>query len=91
MGGIASELVIQLPSKFAIPETDKFTSTEDPKQHLLQYLSFVKMEGIKWATSAICFPTVIIRNCDRMILHFGCREDQSLEGTYKLVHEKIRI
>ena len=47
MGGIASELVIQLPSKFAIPETDKFTSTEDPKQHLLQYLSFVKMEGIK--------------------------------------------
>jgi hypothetical protein len=35
MGGIASELVIQLPSKFAIPKTDRFTGIEDPKQHLL--------------------------------------------------------
>uniref|UniRef100_A0A2N9FDS8 Retrotransposon gag domain-containing protein n=1 Tax=Fagus sylvatica TaxID=28930 RepID=A0A2N9FDS8_FAGSY len=46
MGGIASELVIQLPSKFAIPKTDRFTGIEDPKQHLLQYLSFIKIEGL---------------------------------------------
>ena len=45
MGGIASELVIQLPSEFAIPKTDRFIGIEDPKQHLLQYLSFIKIEG----------------------------------------------
>ena len=31
MGGIASEPIIQLSSKVAIPENDKFTSIEDPK------------------------------------------------------------
>ena len=45
MGGIASKPVIQLPSKFSIPETDRFNGTEDLKQYLLQYLSFIKMDG----------------------------------------------
>ena len=45
MGGIASEPVIQLPSKFSIPETDRFNGIEDLKQYLLQYLSFIKMDG----------------------------------------------
>ena len=31
MGGIASKPIIQFPSKFAIPETDKFTSNGDLK------------------------------------------------------------
>ena len=45
MGGIASEPIIQLPSKFSIPETDRFNGIEDLKQYLLQYLSFIKMDG----------------------------------------------
>ena len=56
MGGIASELVIQLPSKFAIPETDKFIGSRDLKQHLLQYLSFVKMKGLNEQQVLHAFP-----------------------------------
>ena len=56
MGGIASEPIIQLPSKFSIPKTDRFTGIEDPKQHLLQYLSFVKMEGLNEQQMLYAFP-----------------------------------
>jgi hypothetical protein len=56
LGGIASEPVIQLSSKFVIPETDRFTGIEDPKQHLLQYLNFVKMEGLNEQQVLYAFP-----------------------------------
>jgi hypothetical protein len=56
LGGIASEPVIQLSSKFVIPETDRFIGIEDPKQHLLQYLNFVKMEGLNEQQVLYAFP-----------------------------------
>uniref|UniRef100_A0A2N9FV44 Retrotransposon gag domain-containing protein n=1 Tax=Fagus sylvatica TaxID=28930 RepID=A0A2N9FV44_FAGSY len=56
MRGIAFEPVIQLPSKFAIPKIDRFTGIEDPKKHLLQYLSFVKMEGLNEQQVPYAFP-----------------------------------
>ena len=46
MGGIATELSMQLRPKFSIPEADKYNGSGDPKQHLRQYLSFVKMKGL---------------------------------------------
>ena len=46
MGGIATESSIQLPLKFSIPKVDKYNGSGDPKQHLRQYLSFVKMKGL---------------------------------------------
>jgi|UniRef100_A0A2N9FA45 hypothetical protein len=46
MGGITKEEVSQLPPKFVIPEIDRFTRVGDPKQHLRQYLNFVKIKGL---------------------------------------------
>ncbi len=46
MGGIINEPVVQLPPKFAIPEANRFKGIGDPKQHLRQYLNFVKMKGL---------------------------------------------
>ena len=46
MRGIINEHVVQLPPKFSIPEADKFIGIGDPKQHLRQYLNFVKIKGI---------------------------------------------
>ena len=46
MGGITKEEVSQLPPKFVIPKTDRFTRVGDPKQHLRQYLNFVKIKGL---------------------------------------------
>jgi hypothetical protein len=53
---ITSKPIIRLPSKFAILETDKFTGSRDPKQHLLQYLSFVKMKGLNEQQVLHAFP-----------------------------------
>ena len=61
IGGIASEPVIHLPFKFAIVEIDRFIDTEDPKQHLLQYLSFVKMEGLNERQVLYAFPLSLSR------------------------------
>jgi hypothetical protein len=61
MGGIASEPVIQLPSKFSIPKTDMFTGIEDPNQYLLQYLSFVKMDGLNEQQVLYVFPLSLSR------------------------------
>ena len=58
MGGIASKPIIQFPAKFAIPKTDKFTNS---KQHLLQYLSFVKMKGLNEQQVLHAFPLSLSR------------------------------
>jgi hypothetical protein len=46
MGGITKEEPSQLPPKFSILEADKFVEVGDPKQHLRQYLNFVKIKGL---------------------------------------------
>jgi hypothetical protein len=46
MGGISKEAALQLPPKFTVPEADRFAGVGDPKQHLRQYLNFVKIKGL---------------------------------------------
>ena len=46
MGGITKEEPSQLPHKFVIPKTDRFTGVGDPRQHLRQYLNSVKIKGL---------------------------------------------
>jgi hypothetical protein len=46
MGGINNETSVQLPPMFSIPEADRFARVGDPKQHLRQYLNFVKIKGL---------------------------------------------
>ncbi len=46
MGSITKEEPSQLPPKFVIHETNRFTGVGEPKQHLRQYLNFVKIKGL---------------------------------------------
>ena len=46
MGGITKEEPSQLPPKFSILEADRFAGVGDPKQHLRQYLNFVKIKRL---------------------------------------------
>jgi hypothetical protein len=46
IGDITKEEPSQLPPNFVIPETDRFNGVGDPKQHLRQYLNFVKIKGL---------------------------------------------
>ena len=46
LGGITNETAMQLPPKFSILEANRFTGVGDPKQHLRQYLNFVKIKGL---------------------------------------------
>jgi hypothetical protein len=56
MGGIAMEPFIQLPPKVSIPKADNYNGSGDPKQHLRQYLSFVKMKGLNEIQVLNAFP-----------------------------------
>uniref|UniRef100_A0A2N9HWY3 Retrotransposon gag domain-containing protein n=1 Tax=Fagus sylvatica TaxID=28930 RepID=A0A2N9HWY3_FAGSY len=46
----------QLPPKFVILETDRFSGIGDPKQHLRQYLNFVKINGLNKQQVLQAFP-----------------------------------
>jgi hypothetical protein len=56
MGGITKEEPLQLPPKFVIIKTDRFTGVGDPKQHLRQYLNFVKIKGLNEQQVLEAFP-----------------------------------
>jgi hypothetical protein len=56
MDGIATEPSMQLPPMFSIPKADKYSGSGDPKQHLRQYLSFVKMKGLNKTQILNAFP-----------------------------------
>uniref|UniRef100_A0A2N9HL80 Retrotransposon gag domain-containing protein n=1 Tax=Fagus sylvatica TaxID=28930 RepID=A0A2N9HL80_FAGSY len=56
MGGMATEPSMQQPPKVSIPEADKYNGSGDPKQHLRQYLSFVKMKGLNEIQVLNAFP-----------------------------------
>ena len=56
MGGITKEEPLQLPPKFFIPETNRFTRVGNPKQHLRQYLNFVKIKGLNEQQVLQAFP-----------------------------------
>jgi hypothetical protein len=56
MGVITKEDPSQLPPKFVILETDRFSGIGDPKQHLRQYLNFVKIKGLNKQQVLQAFP-----------------------------------
>ena len=56
MGGITNEPAVQLPPKFVRPKTDRFIGICDPKQHLRQYLNFVKIKGLNEQQVLQAFP-----------------------------------
>jgi hypothetical protein len=56
MGGISNEMAMQLPPKFSIPKADTFVGVGDPKQHLRQYLNFVKIKELNEQQVLQAFP-----------------------------------
>jgi hypothetical protein len=62
MGGITKEEPSQLPPKFVILETDRFIGVGDPKQHLRQYLNFVKIKGLNEQQVLQAFPLSLARS-----------------------------
>jgi hypothetical protein len=62
MGGITKEVALQLPPNFTIPEADRFARVGDPKQHLRQYLNFVKIKGLNEQQVLKAFPLSLARS-----------------------------
>ena len=65
MGGITKEVALQLPPKFTIPEADRFAGVGDPKQHLRQYLNFVKIKGLNEQQVLKAFPLSLARSASK--------------------------
>ena len=62
LGDITNETAIQLQPKFSILEADRFTGVSDPKQHLRQYLNFVKIKGLNKQQVLQEFPSSLARS-----------------------------
>ena len=62
LGDITNETAVQLPPKFSILEANRFTEVGDPKQHLRQYLNFVKIKGLNKQQVLQEFPSSLARS-----------------------------
>lgn len=65
MGGLGSTLLVQLPPKFKISDVEKFDGSGDPRKHIRQYLSLVRMKGLDEKQSLCAFPTSLMGNASR--------------------------
>lgn len=83
MGGITTKPSVQLPPKFSILEFDKYNESGDPKQHLRQYLSFVKMKRLNGIQVLNTFPFSLTRFVSKWYYALDIRK---VKGWTKLVN-----